>query len=55
MKTRQQRKTLKEKNQSLVKRDSKRDLRMGKVLQEMKRQSGQEFYFIEGSCFDYCC
>jgi hypothetical protein len=55
MKTRQQRKTLKEQSQSLVKRDSKRDLRMRKVIQELKRQSGQEFYFIEGSCFDYCC
>jgi len=55
MKTRQQSKTLKEQSQSLVKRDSKRDLRMRKVIEEMKRQSGQEFYFIEGSCFDYCC
>jgi hypothetical protein len=55
MKTKTVQKTLERESPSRVKRDSKRDLRMRKVIEEMKRQSGQEFYFIEGSCFDYCC
>jgi hypothetical protein len=55
MKTRQERKTLTGRSQTLIKRDTKRDGQMKKTLKEMKRQSGEEFYFIEGSCFDYCC
>ena len=55
MKTRGQRKTLREQSQSQVKRDMKRDRVMRKTLQEMKRQSGEQLYFLEGVCFDYCC
>ncbi len=38
-----------------VKTQAKRDLLVRKAIEELKRESGQEFYFIEGACFDYCC
>lgn len=55
MKTRRQRKTLTGQSQTQIKRDPKRDRVVKKTLKEMKRQTGEEFYFIEGVCFDYCC
>lgn len=55
MKTRQKQKTLTGQGQTQMKRDTKRERTMRKTLKEMERQTGEKFYFIEGSCFEYCC
>jgi len=55
MKTGKQRKTLTGQGQTLIKRNTKRDRMLRKTLKEMEHQTGEQFYFIEGSCFEYCC
>lgn len=55
MKTRKERKTLTGRGQTQIKRNTKRDRILRKTLEDMERQTGEKFYFTEGSCFDYCC